>query len=120
MEKLQEILKKENINSAELMELLKGREDKKIDFVLIDVREAYESENDRITKTDYFYPTSEFGSNQNKYQNFKDTRVIIYCRSSSRTYQVKEALKTISINNVSHLDGGINTYFGDKESGSIS
>ena len=119
MENLNEILNKEDINAVDLEQLLEARKNKKIDFSLIDIRETFESESSRICNTDYFYPTSDFTANQNNYSDIKDRRIILYCRSSSRTGQVKNILKSIGINNVSHLRGGIMSYMGETESGSL-
>ena len=119
MENLDKILNEEDINAVSLEDLLKARKNNKIDFVLVDVRETFESEDSRVPGTDFFYPTSDFNSNQNKYQDFKDKRVILYCRSSSRTGQVKSILKSMGLNNISHLRGGIMSYMGNTESGSL-
>jgi rhodanese-related sulfurtransferase len=119
MENLNKILNQEDINAVDLEQLLEAKKNKKIDFVLVDIRESFESEDARICDTNYFYPTSDFANNQNKYQDFKDKRIILYCRTSSRTGQVKSILKSMGINNVSHLRGGIMSYMGKTESGSL-
>jgi len=119
MNDFKEILEKNNINANELESLLEARESKDIEFVLIDVRESYESESARIPNTNYFLPTSDFANNSKEYSNLKDKNIIIYCRSGGRTGQVQSALLSQGIT-VSHLMGGIGSYFGNKESGSIS
>ncbi len=119
MENLNKILNEEDINAVDLEELIQARKDNKVDFALVDVRETFESESSRISNTDFFYPTSDFGSNQNNYKDLSDNRVVIYCRTGSRSGQVKNILKSMNVNNISHLRGGIMSYMGNTEGGSL-
>lgn len=119
MENINEILNNEDINAVDLEQLLEARKNGKVDFALIDIRETYESEDARICDTNFFYPTSGFSDNQNNYKDIQDKRIVLYCRSSGRTGQVKNVLKSMGINNVSHLKGGIISYMGKTESGNL-
>ena len=88
----EELLEKNEINGDELKHLLSEREQKKINFLLIDVREEYEYNEKRIIGTDYLTPLSDF------FNKVKQTQ-----------------LKMMDFNNVINLSGGITYYNGKTE-----
>jgi rhodanese-related sulfurtransferase len=103
----------EELTSDELVDLLKSRNENKIDFLLVDVRESFELEESKIVGMDIHLPTSSFDIS--KIEKYKDKNIVVYCRSGARTTQVKAYLKNYGFSKVSHLTNGISMYFGDTE-----
>ncbi len=100
------------IKSEELEKLLKYRNDGKIDFKLIDIREIYEYSDRSIDDTDLLYPTTLFHKYIDKLNEMKDENIILYCRTGNRTGQVLSILKRMGFENVAHLTQGIVEYAG--------
>ena len=115
-EELETMLNSEEISSEVLQTLLEARESKEVDFVLMDIREVYEYNDSSIVGTDLLIPTSVIGNHVGKFEELKDKRVILYCRTANRTWQVMHALKNMGYTNISHLSNGIVSYFGQKVS----
>jgi len=112
---LRELIKKENLTSQDLQELLKARDEGKINFKLIDIREPFEYEEAHIVGTDELLPTSRF---QEWAKDLLDREedIIIYCRTGNRTGQVQAILKQYG-KTIPHLAYGIMSYDGEIESG---
>ena len=110
------LVKKEQLSNKELQKLLQARENKEIDFTLIDVREEFEYEMQHIVKTDELLPTSIFNSWVHKLLQRKDENIILYCRSGNRSYQVQQILEQQGMK-VGNLELGILDYTGKTESG---
>jgi len=111
---LDNILTKSGVTSEELEELLRLREQKKIDFLLVDVREPFEYDYEHIKGVDMLKPTSTFKSwAQELLQEHKDKNIIFTCRTDNRSGQVANILKQYGINAINHL-GGIVSYKGEK------
>ena len=114
-QELSEMLKVKEMSSDALKDLLKAREEKKIDFKLIDVREEFEFNDRSIVGTDMLIPTSVIGHHINKFEELKDEDVVLYCRTGNRTGQVMYALHNMGLEKVVHLSRGITAFDGDKE-----
>jgi len=113
---MHKLVKKEQLSNIELQKLLKAREDKEVDFRLIDVREPFEYEMEHIVKTDELLPTSSFNSWVHNLLKRKDENIILYCRSGNRSYQVQQILKQQGIS-VGNLEYGIIDYTGETSQG---
>jgi ferredoxin-thioredoxin reductase catalytic subunit/rhodanese-related sulfurtransferase len=110
------ILSKEDISSDELIGLLDAREKGIIEFLLIDVREQYEYDSERIKGVDALLPTTLFFNEVRKYEDKKDKYIVLYCRTGTRTNQVKYMMKNdFGFSKVSHLEHGILSFYGNIE-----
>ena len=114
-EDLEKMLQNQEMSSAELQALLKAREEGKIDFVLMDVREVFEFTDRSIKGADILLPTSQMNAKFNVLEALKDKPVVLYCRTGSRTGQVMYALRNMGFDKVVHLSPGIMGYFGETE-----
>jgi rhodanese-related sulfurtransferase len=110
-EKTQELLNKQDINSNELDELISLRENNKADFIIVDIREKFEIDEGYIKGCDLFVPTSNFMNSIDKFD--KNKHIIFYCRSSARSGQVLSFMAQKGFDKISHLYGGISSYFGN-------
>ena len=113
---MQSMINKTNISSEELEELLKAREEGKIDFLLVDVREQMEYDAGHIKGVDMLKPTSLF---QQWAQEFldetHDKQVIFTCRTGSRSGQVQHIFAQNGHKGVVNHSGGIMSYHGEIE-----
>jgi len=107
------MLKNEQMSSIQLQSLLKARNEEKIDFVLMDIREVYEFNELSIKGADMLIPTSVINRKINVFEKLKEKPVVLYCRTGSRTGQVMYALKRMGYENVVHLSSGIMGYTGE-------
>jgi len=112
LENLEELLKKDDISNSELQTLLKAREEGKIKFTLIDIREQFEYDDAHIKGVDELLPTSRFQEWAPKLLQRKDENIIIYCRTGNRTGQVQAILAQNGLK-VPHLTHGILDYGGE-------
>ncbi len=110
-------LQQQQVNSAELQELLKAREEGRADFILVDVREPYEYEMGHIKGVDMLKPTSTFQQwAQDLFDETKDKKVIFTCRTGSRSAQVTHIFAQNGHEGAINHYGGIVTYGGEIES----
>jgi rhodanese-related sulfurtransferase len=116
-EELEQMLQNPQMSSQELETLLKAREEGKIDFVLMDVREVFEFTDRSIKGADILLPTSMMNNKLHVFEELKEKPVVLYCRTGSRTGQVMYALRNMGYDNIVHLNPGIMGYFGETESG---
>jgi len=100
------------MRSDDLEKLLNYRQEGKIDFKLIDIREIYEYSDQSIDGTDLLYPTTMFHKYIDDLNVIKDENIILYCRTGNRTGQVLGILKTMGFVNIAHLTLGIMSYHG--------
>ncbi|HHD77441.1 MAG TPA: rhodanese-like domain-containing protein [Campylobacteraceae bacterium] len=114
-EELEKMLQNPQMSSAELEALLKAREEGKIDFVLMDVREVFEFTDRSIHGTDMLLPTSMMNNKMEVFEELKEKPVVLYCRTGSRTGQVMYVLRKMGYDNIVHLNPGIMGYRGDTE-----
>jgi len=70
-----------------------------------------------IKGTDELWPTSQFYEWFEKIQNKKDDRMILYCHTGSRSYQVQHVMKAQGFKHVGNLSYGIVSYNGEIEKG---
>ncbi len=89
----------QEINCIELKNMMDSEED----FQLIDVREEYEV--DIASIGGQLIPMGEVLEHLDKIA--KDKKVIVYCRSGSRSGIIVQALSQNGFNNVYNLKGGI-------------
>jgi ferredoxin-thioredoxin reductase catalytic subunit/rhodanese-related sulfurtransferase len=115
-EEAEAFLVKENISSDELVALLNAREKGVVEFILVDVREQYEYDSSRIKGVDKLMPTTLFFNEVRKYEDYKDKYVVLYCRTGTRTNQVKYMMRNdFGFKHVSHLEHGILSFYGEVE-----
>jgi rhodanese-related sulfurtransferase len=116
-QELQEIVKTTQLSSDGLKSLLKARDEKKINFKLVDIREEYEYTDNSINGVDLLIPTSVIGNHVDIFEKLKDENVILYCRTGNRTAQVMHALHNMGLKNITHLSRGIMPYTGETRHG---
>lgn len=111
------ILNKEQVSANEVESLLEARELGLISFNLVDTREWMEWVGHRIKGTDYLVPTTAFYQAIERVTDKKDTPVVVYCHSGSRSAYCQRIMLDMGFKSVSNLDYGIVTYQGDVLSG---
>ena len=116
-EECEAILIKEEISANEVESLLEARELGFVDFNLVDTREWMEWVGTRIKGTDFLVPTTSFYQSLEQIENKKDTPVVVYCHSGSRSAYCQRIMLDMGFKSVSNLDYGIVTYQGDVLSG---
>ncbi len=113
---MQQLLVKKDVNSEELVELLDARAKKKVDFLLVDVREEMEYHQGHIKGVDMLKPTTEFQDWAAALLKENMQRTIIFtCRTGNRSAQVQNAFARAGHENVINHYGGIVTYRGETE-----
>jgi len=110
---VQTIAHSNEILGEELQFLLSCRAKRKIDFLLIDIREMMEYSALSIKGTDMLLPTSTLHLHLDELSKKKDSLMIFYCRSSNRTFQIVHILKRMGFIRIAHLAGGIIEYHGE-------
>ena len=103
---------KEQLDGDELEALLEARELGMVTFLLIDVREYMEYQMGHIEGTDELWPTSQFYDWFPNIQGRKKERLILYCHTGSRSYQVQHVMKAQGFGHVGNLTYGIISYPG--------
>ena len=116
-EELQQMLENKQISSDALQALLKAREEGKLKFHLVDIREVFEYTSSSIDGTDLLVPTSMIQAHLDKLEAIKEDPIILYCRTGNRTSQIMMALDRMGYPNVKHLSSGIITYNGETSHG---
>jgi rhodanese-related sulfurtransferase len=116
-EQYQELLNKEQLNGKEIEILLQGRKEKLITFYLVDVREWMEWNQKRIVGTDYLVPTTSFYKSLEQIEDKKDTNIILYCFTGSRSYQCQHVMQNMGFKHISNHIEGIISYSGECTSG---
>ena len=113
---MQTLLKKGTINSQELYALLDERDDNKVDFVLIDVRENSEYSMAHLRGVDMIKPSSSFTAWYDEVlADTKDKTVIFTCHTGSRSGEVQKVFKKNGhVATLNHV-GGIASYRGPIE-----
>ena len=113
---MQELLARDNIHSEELEVLLKAREEGKVDFLLVDVREDMEYEAGHLKGVDMLKPTSSFQHwAEQLFSEAKDKTIIFTCRTGARSAQVQNVFKSNGHEKVINHAGGIVSYRGEIE-----
>ena len=115
---MNQLLKKSDLSSEELGQLLQARSEGKVDFVLIDVREDMEYRMGRLKGVDLLKPTSTFQSwAEELFEETKDKTVILTCRTGNRSGQVQAVFTRNGHPHVINHAGGIVSYRGEIEKG---
>ncbi len=107
VERFDSLIKSGEIKDEELQELLSLKKENRVDFKLIDIREAIEYLNESIVGTDLLYPTSKLHLHVKDFEDLKNEYIILYCRTGNRTGQVLKILKRMGFEKVAHLTEGI-------------
>ena len=102
------------LSDEQLKELLTCRERNEVEFKLIDIREMFEYSNLSIKNTDILFPTSTMHMNMEKLEKIKDSFIILYCRTGSRTGQMLNILNRMGFKKIAHLSDGIVQFSGEK------
>jgi sulfur-carrier protein adenylyltransferase/sulfurtransferase len=118
-EECEKLLEKNEVNSVELESLLEARDLNFVDFNLVDTREWMEWVSTRIKGTDYLIPTTSFYDALERIMDKKNTPVVVYCLSGSRSAYCQRIMKDLGFKSVANLDYGISSYGGERESGDI-
>jgi rhodanese-related sulfurtransferase len=113
MQKVEQILEKNEINGEELEYLLSERKNHRAEFLLIDVREEYEYIEKRILGVDYLVPLSDFFNRVSDIEDFKSKHIIAKCKLGGRSAQAQMQLKLMGFEKVINLAGGITHYKGE-------
>lgn len=116
-EECERLLEKVEVNSQELESLLEARELGFVKFNLVDTREWMEWVGRRIVGTDYLIPTTSFYQALEAINAQKDTPVVVYCLSGSRSAYCQRIMKDLGFKSVANLDYGISSFAGNTESG---
>jgi len=111
------LLQKDNLDSSELESLLEARENKTIEFNLVDVREWMEWVSARIKGTDFLVPTTSFYNSLSQIEDKKDIPLVVYCHIGSRSAYCQRMLRDMGYKTVSNLHYGIASYQGELISG---
>jgi ferredoxin-thioredoxin reductase catalytic subunit/rhodanese-related sulfurtransferase len=111
------LLQKEQLDGDELEALIEARNLNMIDFMLIDVREAMEYKMAHIVGTDKLIPTSSFYAEVETLNAQKESPMVLYCHSGSRSYQVQHAMKSLGFKHVCNLQYGIISFSGETQQG---
>lgn len=107
------LLKKEQLDSDELVALLEARDLNMVNFKLVDVREWMEYKMGRIQGVDTIVPTSSFFQTLQESDLKKEDAVIVYCHVGSRSAHCQMILKDLGYTHVSNLTHGIVSYSGE-------
>ncbi|SFZ98829.1 Rubredoxin [hydrothermal vent metagenome] len=111
------LLKEEQLSADQLEALIEARTLKMIDFTLLDVREFMEYQMGHIVGTDALVPTSQFYDKIEEHNGKKQSAVIVYCHTGSRSFQVQHAMKALGFTQVGNLRPGIVGYRGEIQRG---
>ena len=115
------LLQGERVSSGELEKLLEARKEGECDFLLVDVREAYEYEAAHIVGVDLLRPTSRFREWASELAELSSEKpVILTCRTANRTGQVQQLLRRMGAEQVIDHSGGIVSWRGEVERGSYA
>jgi rhodanese-related sulfurtransferase len=71
----------------------------------------------RIVGTDYLIPTTSFYNSLEQIISQKDTAVVVYCHSGSRSAYCQRIMLDLGFKSVANLDYGISYYGGERERG---
>jgi len=91
-----------NISFAKLQEILK----EKAETIIIDVRSPQEYKEGHISGA-INIPEYELLSKANNILNNKTARIIVYCKSGSRSKKAIKTFKKLGFTNLYNLEGGI-------------
>jgi rhodanese-related sulfurtransferase len=87
---------------------LKKRLDNKDNFLFLDVREEWEYEEDNLGAKNI--PLGELTNRLDELEDFKNSEIIIHCRSGARSGNAKNFLNSKGYTQVRNMLGGIMAY----------
>lgn len=90
------------------VEELKERLDKGEDLNFLDVREEYEYEEENLGAT--LIPLGELPDRIEELNDWKNSEIIVHCRSGARSGKAKSFMKSHGFTNVRNVIGGILAY----------
>lgn len=102
------------VSGEELHVMLNLRAQKRLDFVLIDIREIYEYSQSSIKGTDMLLPTSTIHQHMDELKKLSSKLLIFYCHIGGRTTQMLFILRRMGFSNIAQLSGGIDAFHGEK------
>jgi rhodanese-related sulfurtransferase len=88
------------------VEQVKQLQDNNQNFVLIDVREIEEWEDGYIAGAVHI-PKGLIERDITKYAPDKNTKIILYCRSGTRSFYATQSLLSLGYTDVHNMQGGI-------------
>ena len=114
MNLVQTVTKSCEVSGEELHVMLNLRAQKRLDFVLIDIREMYEYSESSIRGTDILMPTSTIHQHMDELKKLANKLLIFYCHIGGRTTQMIFILRRMGFSNIAQLSGGIDAFHGEK------
>ncbi|WP_339704581.1 rhodanese-like domain-containing protein [Algoriphagus aquimarinus] len=90
------------------VEDLKSRLDKNEKFVFLDVREEWEYEDDNLGAKNI--PLADLPTRLEELEDYKDTEIVVHCRSGARSMNAKKFLEAKGFSKVRNTTGGILAY----------
>ncbi|SFB02446.1 rhodanese-like domain-containing protein [Algoriphagus aquimarinus] len=90
------------------VEDLKSRLDNNEKFVFLDVREEWEYEDDNLGAKNI--PLADLPTRLEELEDYKDTEIVVHCRSGARSMNAKKFLETKGFSKVRNTTGGILAY----------
>lgn len=112
-EECEALLAKEQIDGDELEALLEARTLGMVNFALVDTREWMEWKSGHIVGTDHLCPTTSFYDTIKALENLKETPIVVYCHSGSRSAYCQRVLLDMKFKLVANLQWGIMNYRGE-------
>jgi ferredoxin-thioredoxin reductase catalytic subunit/rhodanese-related sulfurtransferase len=116
-EECEVLLSHEQLDGDEITSLLEARDLKMIDFILVDVREWMEWNQQRIVGTDVLIPTTSFYNQLEQIENKKEIPIILYCLTGSRSAYCQRVMQDMGWKQVSNFTRGIIAFSGETTSG---
>jgi rhodanese-related sulfurtransferase len=114
MNLVQTVTRSCEVSGEELHVMLNLRAQKKLDFVLIDIREMYEYSESSIKGTDILMPTSTIHQQMDMLKKLASKLLVFYCHIGGRTTQMIFILRRMGFSNIAQLSGGIDAFHGEK------
>lgn len=102
------------VSGEELHVMLNLRAQRRLDFLLIDIREMYEYSQTSIKGTDILMPTSTIHQHIDELKKLDGKLLIFYCHIGGRTSQMIFILRRMGFSNIAQLSGGIDAFHGEK------
>ena len=114
MSLVQTLTKHAEVSAEELQTLLSLRQKKRVDFVLVDIREVYEYTESSISGTNLLLPMSTIHLHMDQLKKLSHKLLIFYCHTGGRTSQMIFILCRMGFTNIAHVEGGIHVFYGKK------
>jgi ferredoxin-thioredoxin reductase catalytic subunit/rhodanese-related sulfurtransferase len=111
------LLAHEQLDGDDIISLLEARELGMVNFILVDVREWMEWNQQRIVGTDYLIPTTSFYNQLIQIEDKKDIPTILYCFTGSRSAYCQKVIQDMGWKQVSNFTRGIISFQGNTTSG---